>query len=133
MPTTPLDLYKSLGEDGGVAGFVPGMLSLQLVIHRDRFPDGYGAESRISVVENIWDPVIKRIRQADEEKPDRDWAPISGEHEKKYRSMLLDIRQQLRSKGLYHHGIQRLLKTIRCKSDSSLAECNRDTEGGSIN
>jgi len=127
-----LELYKGLGDNGGVADFVLGMLSLQMVIHRDRFPDEYASKSRTWVAEHVWDPVIQRVRQADDEIPDRYWVRINGKRDKKYRSMLLDIRQRLWDEGLYHHRMQHLLKKIRCKSDSSLSECSQDTEGGPV-
>lgn len=128
----PLELYKGLGEDGGVADFVLGMLSLQLIIHRDRFPEGFAAEARRWAAEEAWDRIIPRIRQADADIPERYWVPISGERERKYRNMLLEIRQQLWEAKWYDHRMQHLLKKIRCSGNPSLAECSRDTEGGPV-
>jgi hypothetical protein len=127
-----LELYKGLGDTGGVADFVLGMLSAQMVIHRERFPDGFAAKSRRWTADEAWDRIIPRIRQADAEIPDRYWVPISGERERKYRSMLLEIRQRLWEQGWYDHRMQHLLKKIRCADDPALGECSRDTEGGPV-
>lgn len=128
-----LELYKGLGESGGVADFVLGMLSAQMVIHSDRFPDGFAAQSRRWAADKAWDRILPRIRQADDEIPDHYWVHISGERETKYRSMLLEIRQRLWQQQWYDHRMQRLLKKVRCADDGGLAECSRDTEGGPVN
>ena len=128
-----LELYRGLGDNGGVADFVLGMLSAQMVIHHDRFPDGFAAKSRQWAANKAWDRIIPRIRQADAEIPERYWVPISGERETKYRSMLLEIRQQLWQEQWYDHRMQHLLKKIRCADDPGLAECSRPTEGGAVN
>ncbi|WP_353248686.1 putative solute-binding protein [Salinisphaera sp. T31B1] len=129
----PLELYKGLGESGGVADFVLGMLSLQMVVHRDRFPADFPAASRRWALDNAWDRVIPRIRQADREIPEHYWVPIDGQRETKYRGMLREIRQRLWDQGWYNHRMQHLLKKIRCASDGGLAECSLDSEGGAVN
>ena len=128
----PLELYKGLGENGGVADFVLGMLSLQMVVHRDRFPADFAPASRRWAVDNAWDRVIARIRQSDEEIPDRYWVRIDGERETKYRSMLGEIRQRLWDEGWYDHRMQKLLKKVRCSTDPGVAECSQDSEGGAV-
>ncbi|MES1948043.1 RND type efflux pump [Salinisphaera sp. C84B14] len=128
----PLELYKGLGENGGVADFVLGMLSLQMVVHRDRFPADFAPASRRWAVDNAWDRVIARIRQSDEEIPERYWVRIDGERETKYRSMLGEIRQRLWDEGWYDHRMQKLLKKVRCSTDPSVAECSQDSEGGAV-
>lgn len=127
-----LELYKGLGENGGVADFVLGMLSLQMVVHRDRFPEGFAQQSRRWALEHAWDRVIRRIRQADAEIPDKYWVHIDGERETKYRSMLGEIRQRLWDEGWYDHRMQHLLKKIRCSDDPALAECSQNSEGGPV-
>ncbi len=127
-----LELYKGLGERGGIADFVLGMLSLQLVIHADRFPEGFAQKSRLWVLKQIWDPVMRRIRQSEKAIPDKYWVPISGQREAKYRPMIREVRQRLWVENWYSHKMQALLKKIRCQSNPSLAECRMDTEGGPL-
>lgn len=128
----PLELYKGLGENGGVADFVLGMLSLQMVVHRDRFPDDFAAASRRWALNHAWGRVLDRIKQSDAEIPDRYWVHINGERETKYRSMLREIRQRLWDQGWYHHKMQHLLKKIRCSTNPGVAECSLDSEGGAV-
>ncbi|MES1928446.1 RND type efflux pump involved in aminoglycoside resistance [Salinisphaera dokdonensis CL-ES53] len=128
-----LELYKGLGEKGGIADFVLGMLSGQLVVHQDKFPDGFGQKSREWVFNNMYDSTLRRVESADSDIPDKYWVHISGERDKNYREMFRNTRQELWDNGWYNHRMQHLLKKIRCSSDSGLAECSQDSEGGPVN
>ena len=44
----PLELHKGLGSKGGVVRFPLLLVSYQMVIRHDRFPEGFGAKSRCS-------------------------------------------------------------------------------------
>ena len=128
-----LELYKGLGENGGIADFVLGMLSGQLIVHQDRFPDDFGQKSREWVFNNMYESTMRRVKNADAEIPDKYWVRISGERDKNYREMFRETRQELWDQNWYNHRMQHLLKKIRCSSDPSLAECSLDSEGGAVN
>ncbi len=128
-----LELYKGLGENGGIADFVLGMLSGQLIIHKDKFPDGFGQKSRSWVFSNMFDSTLRRVKSADQEIPDKYWVHISGDRDANYREMFRNTRQELWDQNWYNHRMQHLLKKIRCSSDSGLAECSQDSEGGAVN
>jgi len=125
-----LELYKGLGTKGGIADYVLGMLSLQLDIHKDKFPAGFGQKSRSWVATNLWNTAIKRVKAADKEIPDKYWVHISGDRVKKYNGLIVQVRQKLWDDNWYDHTLQHLLKKIRCKGDPSMAECSQNTEGG---
>lgn len=128
-----LELYKGLGENGGIADFVLGMLSGQLIIHQDAFPDDFGQKSREWVFNNMFDPTLRRVKAADKDIPEKYWVHISGERDKNYREMFRDTRQKLWEQGWYSHKMQHLLKKIRCSTNSGLAECSQASEGGPVN
>lgn len=128
----PLELYKGLGRTGGVADFVLGMLSLQMVIRQDRFPEGFAAASRRWALDKGWSQAMAFVRRADHTIPDHYWVKINGQRETKYRRMLTDIRQRLWQQGWYDHRMQHLLKKIRCARDAAMAECSQDSEGGPV-
>ena len=52
MRTTPCfciqcaGLYKGVGKKGGVIEYPLAQMTLQLLIHKDRFPEGFGASSQ---------------------------------------------------------------------------------------
>ncbi len=127
-----LELYKGLGEEGGIADFVLGMLSGQIVVHQDRFADDFGQKSRTWVLNNMYEPTMRRVERADADIPDKYWVEISGERDAKYRNMFRETRVELWERDWYSHRMQHLLKKIRCSSDPSLAECGMDSEGGPV-
>jgi len=128
-----LELYKGLGEKGGIADFVLGMLSGQLVIHQDKFSDDFGQKSREWVFNNMFDSTLRRVKNADNEIPDKYWVKISGERDKNYREMFRNTREKLWDQNWYDHEMQHMLKKIRCSTNGGLAECSQDSEGGPVN
>ena len=128
-----LELYKGLGEQGGIADFVLGMLSGQLVVHQDKFPSDFGQRSREWVLNNMYGPTMRRVNNADANIPDKYWVHISGERDANYREMFRETRQKLWDQNWYSHRMQHLLKKIRCSTDNALAECSQPSEGGAVN
>lgn len=127
-----LELYKGLGTDGGIANYVLGILSLQLDIHKDRFPADYGQQSRTWTADNMWESSIRRIQKTDDDIPENYWVQIVDAKEKHYSELMVKVRQDLWDDNWYDHTTQHMLKKIRCKSSPSLGECSQQTEGGSV-
>lgn len=132
-----LELYKGLEAKGdkpmgGIADYVLGQLSLQIDIHKDKFPDGFGQKSRSWVANNMWSTAIKKVKESDAGIPKKYWVHIDGERTKKYNNLTVQVRQKLWDDGWYSHKTQRLLKKIRCKNNPSMAECSENTEGGPV-
>ncbi|MES1924995.1 putative solute-binding protein [Salinisphaera sp. T31B1] len=128
-----LELYKGLGTKGGIADFVLGMLSGQLIARADRFDADFGQKSRSWVFDNMFDSTLSRVTGAEDEIPEKFWVHISGERDQKYREMFRTVRVKLWEEDWYSHRMQHLLKKIRCSSDPGLAECSLDSEGGAVN
>lgn len=127
-----LELYKGLGKKGGIADFPLGMLSLQMDIHKNRFPAGYGQKSRDWAVKELLPKALKLEKSFDKAIPAKYWVHISHQRIKKYRALLVQVRQRLWDDGWYNHKMQRLLKKIRCKTNPSAAECSQKNEGGPV-
>jgi hypothetical protein len=114
-----LEFYQGLGTEGGIADYVLGMLSLQIDIHKDRFPAGFGQKSRSWVADNMWDHVLKRIQSADSEIPDGYWVHVDATRSKSYELIVDKVRQMLWGDNWYDHTMQNLLKQIRASSTGS--------------
>jgi hypothetical protein len=127
----PFELYKGLGTQGGIADYVLGMLSVQVDIHKDRFPVGFGQQSRTWST-TAWDSAMVQIKEADDSIPASSWVHITPEQTKTYSTMLIKVRQDLWNDGWYDHDMQHLLKQIRCQSNPSAGECTLDSEGGPV-
>lgn len=127
-----LELYKGLTNGGGIADFVLGMLSGQILIHKDRFTDEFGQKSRTSVFKHLFDPFVRLVKQGEADIPEEYWYRVNAERTQKYQEMFRTVRQRLWEQNWYAHKMQELLKKVRCKTDPSLAECSMSTEGGPV-
>ncbi|HEU0195872.1 MAG TPA: putative solute-binding protein [Nevskiaceae bacterium] len=125
-----LELYKGLGTQGGIADYPLAMMSVQMDIHKDRFPPGFARKSRMWVYQNLLPKAIKLEKGFDARIPKKYWVHISQQRVVKYDALLVKIRQHLWETGHYDHRMQHLLKEIRCKNNPQLAECSENTEGG---
>lgn len=128
----PLELYQGLKPDGGIARFPLGLLSNQIIIHTDRFDDGFGQTSRAWVLDHLFEPAAKSAREAEHAVPDHFWVPIDKTQQQDYRELFRSVRQTLWNDGWYDHRMQRLLKKIRCSHTPGAAECTLASEGGPV-
>ncbi len=125
-----LEMYKGLGENGGILRYNLGQLSGQINIHRDRFPEGFGVKSREWVFNNMWDDAMRIIEQAEAAIPKEYWVDLDEEKAASYNEMFAEVRQSLFEKEVYHPRMQLMLKKIRCREIPGNADCTQDTEGG---
>lgn len=125
-----LELYKGLGEDGGILDYNLGILSTQINIHHERFPEGFGRQSRQWVAENLWETSMRVIEKSEEQIADRYWYEPEPEKTREYNRMFADVRQTLYEQGVYSRKMQYMLKKIRCRENPGNPECTKDTEGG---
>ena len=128
----PLELEHGITPDGGIANFVLGMLSGQIVVHQDRFDPDFGPRSRSWVANTLSSRMIERLEKAEARLPYDRWVVIEPERAERYRQMFRDVRQRLWQEQWYSHRMQRLLKKLRCNEHHELAECSLDTEGGPV-
>lgn len=123
----PLEMYKGLGEKGGIMRYNLAYLDFQLVLHRERFDPEYGQKSRTYVLSQF-DRAIKSIQTNTAEIEDHYWMDLPETDAKKYNEMLRQVRIELRDEGVYDGKMLKLLKNLRCKDDPSAAECVENLE-----
>lgn len=125
-----LELYKGLGEEGGILDYNLGILSSQIDIHHERFPEDFGVKSRRWVANNLWDDSMRVIEQAEAQVDEDYWFHPEPEETREYNRMFADVRQQLYEQGVYSRKMQYMLKKIRCRQEPARPDCTQDTEGG---
>jgi hypothetical protein len=118
----PLELYKGLGEGGGIIRFNLAYLDFQLVAHRERFPKGFGAQSRQALAQQF-ERVAQSIAADTAAIESHYWVDLTAEARAEYNQMLRDIRMQLRDEGVYHASMLTLLRKLRCRDNPTAAEC----------
>ena len=123
-----LELYKGVGSKGGVIRFPLAQMTLQLFVHSDRFPQGFGEKSR-SYSMKSYNQALKLVKKAEKDIGDKRWIEISGDDKKRYEQMFQEVRIRLRDEHkVYHKTTLTLMRKVRCKKDGARAECAEKKE-----
>jgi len=123
-----LELYKGVGAKGGVIRFPLAQMTLQLFIHSERFPEGFGQKSRAHTLKHF-DRALASVKKAEKDIKDSSWVEISGDDKARYEQMFQAVRVRLRDdEKVYHKTGLSLLRKVRCRQDASRAECAQKVE-----
>lgn len=117
-----LELYKGLEPDGGIIDYPLVQLSIQLIGKADRFPEEMAQKSREYFYNNL-DRILEQVEREAAVVDEKWWVDIPAKDKQEYEVMMQDARDQMRNEGHYDPAMLDLLRKIRCKLDSSRAEC----------
>lgn len=123
----PLELYKGLGTKGAIVRFPLAQLTIQIIVRKDRIPEGFGAKSRDYMVTRF-DQALKMINKAEAEIGKQYWMDLPAADKEKYNIMLRDARISLTQEGIYDKNMMKILKRVRCQLEPSNAECAQNLE-----
>lgn len=118
----PMELYKGVTPNGSVYDYKLAQMNFQILIHADRFPEGY-ADSVWGYAMDRIDDAYKLINEAEAGIPEKYWVHPSPEQVSDYDKMLREVRLDLRDVGTYDATALRLMRAVRCKTDPTRAEC----------
>jgi hypothetical protein len=103
-------------------------MTLQLFVHSDRFPEGFGQKSRSYTIKNF-DRALSSVKKAEKDIKAGSWVEISGDDKARYEQMFQEVRLRLRDQEkVYHKKGLSLLRKVRCRKDGSRAECAQAKE-----
>lgn len=123
-----LELYKGVGKKGGVVQYPLAQMTLQLLIHTDRFPAGFGGKTRALAAQSF-EVGRSTAKRAEGTIPASAWIEIPKADKAKYDQMFLDVRVELRDKHkVYDAKALKVLRKIRCRVDATRAECAEKRE-----
>lgn len=123
----PLELYRGLGTSGGIVDFVLAQVSLQILIHSDRFPADFGQKSR-EYIAGQFNSYFKTVKGYEAEVDPKYWVRVTDANRTRYQEMTRISRIDLVHDGIYDKKMLSLLKKIRCQKDPTLAECSTGDE-----
>lgn len=123
----PLELHKGIGNKGGVGRFPLTVITYQMVIRADKFPKGFGQHSREYVFNNF-ETVMKVVRKADKEIPEKLWIDPTPEDNERYVALMREGRIDMAEKGFYDKKGLKLIKKIRCSVYPEASDCTQPTE-----
>lgn len=124
----PFEMYKGLGEKGGIYQFSLAQMNFQLVVQADRFPKGFAQASRDYAFRHF-DQAMEHIRQAESDIPQNYWQKLPPEMETDYKEMLRQIRVSLTNDGVYDPRMMKLMFRLRCRAEPGHYECAEKLEG----
>lgn len=116
------ELYKGLGENGGIVKFNILYAVMQMVINIEQTPEGLGKHFRSHALTRF-DELEGTVAQAESEIPTKYWVELDETNKKEYEEMVKRVRLSLRDEKAYDSKAITLLWKIRCKYDPALTEC----------
>ena len=116
------ELYKGLGENGGIVRFNVLYAVMEMVINVEQTPEGFGQHMRSHALTRF-DELEQTVKQAESEIPPKYWVELDQETEQEYEAMVKKVRLSLRDEKAYDPKAITLLWKIRCKFDPSSTEC----------
>ncbi len=123
-----LELYKGVGQKGGVIRYPLAQMTLQLLFRSADLPDGFGTKAR-TYAYNQFGAALKAVKDAEKNIPKSAWIDIPQADKDKYDEMFLDVRLRLRDKEkVFHKTTLKLMRRVRCKANPARAECAEKRE-----
>lgn len=124
----PFEMYKGMGDKGGILRFNLAQMNGQLILRKDKFPEGFGQNSRNYAYSNFT-KALEHIVTAEKNIPEKYWVDLPKEKHVKYKEMLRQVRLELRDEGIYDKRMLKILFKLRCKTDPGHYECIEKLEG----
>lgn len=123
----PFELYRGLGERGGIIRRPVIELSMQLVGRAAHFPADFGRRSRDYMATQV-DHAFGVIHDLENQVDSRHWMYTSTSARDDYYKLMRDARRQLANQGFFDRRMLSILKRVRCSNDPGGAECSMGDE-----
>lgn len=125
-----LELYKGIGDTGGIVDYPLAQLTIQIVARDDVFEDETAQKSR-EVAWGMYGQAMDLIKRQEAAIPDEKWIRIPEGDIQGYQEMFRENRLQLRdgtdgADEVYHPKMMSLLSKIRCASNPGASECTAE-------
>ena len=119
----PLEIYKGLGKSGAMFTFPLINVTGNLIIRQNKFPEGFGQNSRAWSLRQL-PKAMNTIRRLEAEIPARYKLNVTAEDKLRYQKLLRDGRIELTERGIYDPVMMRVLKRARCTVERTNFECS---------
>ncbi len=123
----PFELWHGLSSGGGIIWYPILQVTMQIVLQNDKFPEGFGAQSR-KFVASQYDTAFKTVSDAESAIPNEYWTTMPDANIEEFERLLQSLRIELRDKGRYDGAVLKLLRKARCNADSTRWECVEELE-----
>lgn len=125
-----LELYKGLGDKGGIVNYPLAQLTVQVIVRDDVLGDDTAQAAR-QVAWGMYPQAMNLINKQEDAIPEDKWIRIPEKDIQGYQEMFRQNRIEMRDglKGapdVYHPKMLGLLSKIRCASNPSASECTSE-------
>lgn len=121
------ELQKGMGSTGTLFRFPVTFASVNVVMHQEAFPVGFGSKSRRWFAAQT-SRLVDNAAKLDKSIPDQYWSELSTNDKVGYIRLMREMRVKLIKDGLYNKKMTSLLKKVRCQQDSTAQECSMADE-----
>lgn len=122
-----LELHKGLGSKGAIVNYPILQVTGNIIIRPDRFPKGYGQQSREWVKSQL-PRAFGILGKMKADIPSKYWMDVPAPDKPGYQKMMRDARINLTQQGVYDKRMMKLLWQFRCKEDAKNFECGLQDE-----
>jgi len=116
------ELYKGLGEKGGIIDYNILYAVMQMVVNHEKVPEGFGAHMRKHALSRFKE-LENTVKIAHSEIPQKYWVKLTPEQKIEFSNLSKQIRLSLRDEGAYDSKAISILWKIRCKFNPAATEC----------
>jgi hypothetical protein len=122
-----LELYKGIGDKGGIVDYPLAQLTIQIIARNDALSDDLAQQSR-EVAWGMFPQAMNLITSQEEGIPDDTWIRIPEKDVQGYQEMFRQNRLEMRdgidgAPSVYDPKMLSLLSKIRCASHPEASEC----------
>ncbi|MDH0032354.1 MULTISPECIES: putative solute-binding protein [Acinetobacter] len=118
----PLELYKGLGTKGAIVNYPILQVTGNLIIHPEKFPEGFGQKSREWVKAQL-PRAFGILGKMKADIPQKYWMEVPAADKPGYQKLMREARINLTAKGIYDKRMMKLLWQFRCREDAKNFEC----------
>lgn len=116
------ELYKGLGETGGIIDFNILYAVMQMVVNTQKVPPSFASKMRRHALTRF-DELENTVKQARSEIPQKYWVTLDSKTLEEYEVLSKQIRLTLRDEKAFDPKAISLLWKIRCKFNPAHTEC----------
>ncbi|WP_173911969.1 putative solute-binding protein [Acinetobacter sp. Marseille-Q1618] len=118
----PLELHKGLGSKGAIVNYPILQVTGNLIIRKDKFPEGFGQKSR-DWVKGQLPRAFTILGKMKADIPAKYWMQVPAGDKPGYQKLMRESRISLTKQGVYNKQMMKLLWQFRCKNDPKNFEC----------
>lgn len=118
----PLELNKGAGPKGGIVNYPIALMTFNVLINPDKFPDGYGQKSRTWFVGQI-NRQMSKVAKTEKSIDPNIWITVAPSNAAGYDKLMRESRVSFTKDGTYDKKMTGIMKKIRCRQDPATYDC----------